>query len=365
LRLTLENIFDWIWYHPNPVKWLLWPFGVIYRVAAKRRRQQFQLGIKAVTTLPVPVIVVGNISVGGTGKTPFVIWLTTALKTRGYRVGIVSRGYGGTATEWPQQVLSASDPALVGDEPVLLARATGCPVVVGPDRVAAAQKLLITEEINVIVSDDGLQHYALNRSAEIAVVDGKRGLGNGFCLPAGPLREPAGRINEMDAVVVNGAGWGSEDVFRATVVAGCPYQVAGSGQKPLQEFRGATVHAVAGIANPVRFFDLLIAAGITVIPHPLPDHAKIDAATLDRDDSYPVMVTEKDAVKCQSFAHENVWGVPIELSFTPDDTERLMQRILVKLNTETNIKTGTETETETDIDTDTKIETETKTLGNS
>ena len=175
------RIFDWTWYHPNPLKWLLWPLGVFYRAAMGIRRVIFQVGIRPVTKLSLPVIVVGNITVGGAGKTPLVIWLAGELQSRGYRVGIVSRGYGGSAKEWPQRVHTNSDPALVGDEPVLLARATGCPVIVGPDRTAAAQSLAATGQVDVLLADDGLQHYALDRTMEIAVIDGERGLGNGFC----------------------------------------------------------------------------------------------------------------------------------------------------------------------------------------
>ncbi len=331
MRLILEPALDWIWYRPNLVKWLLWPLGNIYRVAMEIRRLQYRLGLKPVTTLPVPVIVVGNITVGGTGKTPLVIWLASELQARGYRVGIVSRGYGGSAADWPQQVRSTSDPLQVGDEPVLLARTTGCPVAVGPDRVAAAQMLLAAERVDVVLTDDGLQHHALNRTMEIIVVDGERGLGNGFFLPAGPLRESKSRIDDVDAVVVNGGSWGHDGDFRAQAEGQRLYQVAGPGQKSLGEFRGTKVHAVAGIANPTRFFDLLEKAGVDVLPHPLPDHVKLDATNLDFGDSLPIVVTEKDAVKCQSFAHENMWCVPIKLTFDARHGDRLMQRVLTNL----------------------------------
>ena len=333
MRLILERTLDWIWYRPNPVKWLLWPLGTLFRVAAELKRLAYRFGILSIARLPVPVIVVGNITVGGTGKTPFVIWLASELRTRGYRVGIVSRGYGGMAQSWPQSVAAASDPTLVGDEPVLLARATGCAVTVGPDRVAAAQALLAADRLDVILSDDGLQHHALGRTIEIAVVDGERGLGNGFCLPAGPLREPQRRIDCVDAVVANGGSWNRPGVFRAQPAAQRLYQVAGSGRKSLEEFRDTRVHAVAGIANPARFFDLLEAAGVDVLPHPLPDHARFDVASLEFGDSCPVLVTEKDAVKCRSFAHANVWCVPIKLEFGAEDRERLMQRVLGLLGT--------------------------------
>jgi len=328
VQLILMRITDAIWYGRNPVKWLLWPVGLLYGVVTEIRRRVYGLGIKSVTTLPVPVLVVGNLSVGGTGKTPVVIWLAGELQSRGYRVGIVSRGYGGDAEEWPQGVRTDSDPALVGDEPVLLARATGCPVVVGPDRVAAAQALISSERLDVVLADDGLQHYALGRTMEIAVVDGERGLGNGFCLPAGPLREFKARIADVDAVVVNGGSWGHAGVFRAQPVAQRLYQVRGSAQKSLEEFRDTEVHAVAGIGNPQRFFSLLEDADVDVLPSPLPDHAKLSSADLEFDDDRPVLVTEKDAVKCQRFARETVWCVPIKIVFDADDGDRLMRRVL-------------------------------------
>ncbi len=319
---------DWLWYRPNPLKWLLWPIGGIYGVVMEIRRLVYRLGMKPVTTLPLPVIVVGNLTVGGSGKTPVVIWLAGELKSCGYRVGIVSRGYGGNAENWPQRVSTASDPGLVGDEPVLIARATGCPVMVSPDRVAAAKALISSEQLDVLLADDGMQHYALDRTLAIAVVDGQRGLGDGFCLPAGPLREFKCRIADVDAIVVNGGSWGRAGVFRAQPAAQRLHQVAGSEQKLLAEFRNTEVHAVAGIGNPQRFFNLLEDAGVDVLPHPLPDHTKLTGAELDFDDARPVFVTEKDAVKCEGFARENVWCVPIKLEFDAEDGQRLMRRVL-------------------------------------
>ena len=328
MRLILERVLNWIWYRPNLAKWFLWPLGGIYRLAIEIRRLLYQLGLKATTTLSIPVIVVGNITVGGTGKTPFIIWLATELQTRGYRVSIISRGYGGKAENWPQHVDSSSDPQLVGDEPVLLARATGCLVVVAPDRVAAGQALIAKEQIDVILSDDGLQHYPLNRQLEIVVIDGERGFGNGLSLPAGPLREPKSRLGDVDIVIVNDGSWEHKGAFRTKIVAQPVYQIIGSRQKSLEGFRNTTVHAIAGIAHPSRFFDLLEAAGINVIRHPLPDHAKLDAATLAFGDDLPVFVTEKDAVKCQSICHENVWCVPVKLELDAENGDRLIQSIL-------------------------------------
>jgi tetraacyldisaccharide 4'-kinase len=286
--------------------------------------------LKAVE-LPVPVVVVGNVSVGGTGKTPFVIWLAAQLRQRNLRVGIVTRGYRGRAADWPRLVTPESDAREVGDEAVLLARRTACPVAAGPDRVAAAERLLEEHTVDVLLSDDGLQHYRLARRFEIAVVDGMRGMGNGLCLPAGPLREPVERINQVDAIVVNGGDWGHAGVFRATAVVTGVHRVKDGESRSLESFKGREVHAVAGIGNPQRFFDLLEDAGLEVIPHPLEDHADLDASQLEFDEPGPVLITEKDAVKCEDVAHDDVWCVVVDLQFDSDRTARLMRLIMGEL----------------------------------
>ena len=323
---------DRIWYGRSPCRWLLMPLGVCYRLMTDLRRLLYRWGIKSVTVLPVPVVVAGNLTVGGTGKTPLVIWLAEQLRQRGIRVGIVSRGYRGRAETWPQAVHRKSDPALVGDEAVLLARTTNCPVSVGPDRVKAAQALLVREQVDVLLADDGLQHHALGRIMEIVVVDGERGLGNGMCLPAGPLREGGDRLARASAVVVNGGDWRLDettgDIFRAAAIVQEVRRLTGPARKPLESFRGMAVHAVAAIGHPERFFRMLTAAGLQVIGHPLPDHSSIDAADLRFDDSKPVLVTEKDAVKCERLAHDGVWSVSIELSFQPDAAAALMNLVL-------------------------------------
>jgi tetraacyldisaccharide 4'-kinase len=272
-----------------------------------------------------PVIVVGNLTVGGTGKTPLVIWLVARLTERGYRPGIVCNGYRGQAESWPQRVTAESDPAEVGDEAVLLALKARCPVVAGPDRVAAVEELLKGGAVDVVVSDDGLQHYRMGRALEIAVVDGVRGLGNGLCLPAGPLREPASRLREVDAIVVNGGKWGHAGVFRAEVLATGVRQTATGTIKTLKEFEDHDVHAVAAIGHPDRFFELLTNHGLVVEPHPLPDHAPLDAESLSFDDDNPVFITEKDEVKCKGFAEDNVWCLVVELRLNEQDSERLLR----------------------------------------
>jgi len=327
-RPAVSRTLNAIWYGDSPLRWALFPLAAVYRSIAQLRRAAYLRNPTKAVELPVPVIVVGNVSVGGTGKTPFVIWLAGQLQERNLRVGIVTRGYRGTARDWPRVVDAKSDPHEVGDEPVLLARRTGCPVVAGPDRVAAAERLLAEHRLDAVISDDGLQHYRLGRRFEIAVVDGVRGMGNGLCLPAGPLREPAERINEVDAIVVNGGEWGHAGVFRAKAVVTSVYRVSSHEPRTLESFKGASVHAVAGIGNPQRFFDLLDEAGLDVMPHPLEDHAEIGPDQLTFDEPGAVLITEKDAVKCESIAHANVWCVVVDLAFDADKTARLMRLVL-------------------------------------
>ena len=317
-----------LWYGKSPLRWGLFPLALVYRTLAQLRRAAYRRELLKSVELPVPVIVVGNVSVGGTGKTPFVIWLAAELEKRNLRIGIVTRGYRGKARDWPRVVTATSDPLEVGDEPVLLARRTGCPVVAGPDRVAAAQRLLAEQRVDVLISDDGLQHYRLARRFEIAVVDGVRGMGNGLCLPAGPLREPAERIGEVDAIVVNGGDWGHAGVFRAQAVVTGVHRVTNREPRTLESFKGATVHAVAGIGNPERFFALLDEAGLDVLPHPLEDHAAIGPEQLTFEEPGAVLITEKDAVKCEAFAHANVWCVVVDLQFDADKTARMMRLVL-------------------------------------
>lgn len=327
-----SRVLNALWYGPNPARWLLWPAAAAYRLAAELRRTAYRRGWLRAVELPVAVIVVGNVTVGGTGKTPLIIWLAERLKQTGLRVGVITRGYRGTAAAWPQWVEAGSDPRLVGDEPVLLARRTGCPVVAGPDRVAAGRHLLERAAVDVLLSDDGLQHYRLARRLEIAVVDGVRGLGNGLCLPAGPLREPAKRLNAVDAIVVNGGDWGHAGVFRAAAVVKRVWQVAGGAERSLASFAKEPVHAVAGIGHPQRFFDLLQDAGLDVLPHALDDHATMTAEMLKFDEPGPVLITEKDAVKCAQIAHADVWAVAIDLVFEANAATRLLRLLTRELH---------------------------------
>lgn len=317
----LERWFLEHWYRPEPIIWLR-PLEALFRLVTAMRRLAYRAGLLKSESCGVPVVVVGNITVGGTGKTPLVLHLAQCLQHRGIRVGIVSRGYGGSETV--QRVSAESNPADVGDEPLLLARRSGVPVWIGADRLAACREL-VAAGVQCILSDDGLQHYRLTRDAEIVVIDGQRGLGNGACIPAGPLRESAARLREVEMVVVNG---NPEGKYPGALVMDLEPEgvlsVNGLGERrSLDSFAGKTVHALAGIGNPERFFDSLRQRKINVLPSPLPDHSTILPADLDFGDGYEILMTEKDAVKCQEFAGSNAWYVPITAQFTDSDQARL------------------------------------------
>jgi tetraacyldisaccharide 4'-kinase len=303
---------DEYWWDRNGIAFLLLPLSWLFCLVVVVRKIAYRLGIIQSTRLPVPVIVVGNISVGGTGKTPLVIWIARYLKSKGYKPGIISRGYGGQASSWPQQVREGSDPVTVGDEAILIANHTGCPMCVGPDRAEAGRALVENTDCDIVISDDGMQHYGLQRDIEIAVIDGERGLGNGFCLPAGPLRERPKRLAEVDMVVANGPTGRRQ--FRMQLRQIKAINLADSElEKPLSDFVGKEpVHVVAGIGNPERFFSQLENAGIRIIRHPFPDHHLFSSDDIPSDDGRPVLMTEKDAVKCCRFAESRHWLIRIE-----------------------------------------------------
>ena len=300
-----------LWYGNNPLAWLLLPFSLLFWVVSSVRRLLYVLHLKKVHRFPVPLIVVGNITVGGTGKTPLVVWLCGHLEELGYRPGIVARGYGGRASHWPQQVRPDSDPVMAGDEAVLLARLTGRPVCVGPDRPEAVRELLEYTDCDIVVSDDGLQHYAMGRDMEIVVVDGERGLGNEFLLPAGPLRELPGRLRQADLVISNGSWWDSIPIMKIADPVVLPLLDLTEEPQPLTRAEGEKVHAVAGTGNPRRFFTLLEQCGLEIIPHAFPDHYDYRREDLQFDDELPVLMTEKDAVKYARFATDRHWLVRI------------------------------------------------------
>lgn len=319
------------WYRVTPVSIMLLPLGWLYCRLMAFRRWLFRVGIFSPVSLSVPVIVVGNLTVGGTGKTPLVIWLAGFLRAKGLRPGIVLRGYGGSAVDWPLAVTPQFDPDVVGDEAVMLARQSACPVAADPDRVRGSEFLAREHQCNVIVSDDGLQHLRLARNIEIAVIDGKRRFGNGYCLPAGPLREPVSRLRDVTLRVTNGSPLPGEmgmelvDTGLCRVNAPDTYATVGS-------FRGGAIHAVAGIGHPARFFAHLRALGLTIIEHPFPDHYRFRPVDIRFSDNLPVIMTQKDAVKCERFAGDHVWYLAVEAKPDPrvgDEVWRQLKEMLL------------------------------------
>ncbi|RMF16476.1 MAG: tetraacyldisaccharide 4'-kinase [Gammaproteobacteria bacterium] len=304
--MTLETHLNQRWYGRPGWLWVLWPLEGVFRLLTRWRRKR--LTRKAVR-LPVPVLIVGNITVGGTGKSPLVAALARHLTERGLKVGIVSRGYGG-AGPYPA-LANEGDVGRCGDEPVMLARMTGVPVCVSPNRVQAARELLKQGGIDIILSDDGLQHYALGRDLEIVVLDAQRKLGNGHCLPMGPLREPAERLNEVDFRVWNG---GNESCDWPMKLKPVGWLRATDGQSfPLEHLEADQVHAVAAIGHPERFFSTLAALPSIgrIQRHVFPDHHPFQSGDLP-DTCEPVVMTMKDAVKCQKFAGNNTWALKVE-----------------------------------------------------
>ncbi len=317
------------WYGKSFISLALSPLSWIYCLLALLRRQLYRLQIFHSIQLPVPVIVIGNITVGGTGKTPLVLWLAGFLLGKGYRPGIVTRGYRGNVRDWPILVQADSDPGQVGDEPLLLARLSAAPVMAGVDRVRAARRLVREHGCDVIVSDDGLQHYHLRRDVEIAVIDGSRRFGNGRCLPAGPLREPMSRLRSVDACITQGTpppdGWGMRLEEKGFHRLDAPGQAVS-----VDVFRGRPVHAVAGIGRPERFFDQLRGLGLQVIEHPFPDHHRFHEKDLSFGDDYEIIMTQKDAVKCERFSTPRIWYLAVEARVDPRLGELVLQRMKEK-----------------------------------
>jgi tetraacyldisaccharide 4'-kinase len=335
----VEQRLTQLWYQERPRPSLLQPLGWLYGALMRVRRRAYASGWLRAAQAGVPVVVVGNFTVGGTGKTPLTIWLAQQLKGRGFSVGLVSRGYGRHGSGAARAVGAQSDWRDVGDEPLILARRTGCPTVVASDRATGA-RLLAARGVNLVLADDGLQHLQLARACEIVVVDGARGFGNGRVLPAGPLREPLIRPVSADAVVVNGAAEHASLARWLTPGQALSMRLVAQealcldGTRPprtLESFRGARVHAVAGIGNPPRFFRELRSRGLEVLEHAYPDHHAFSAEELAFADQLPVLMTEKDAVKCARFANARLWYVPVAAQFSDADARELLSRVLAKL----------------------------------
>ena len=303
-----------LWYTKNFTSTLLLPLSWLFRLVASSRNIIRKKNSLNVELKDLYIIVVGNLTVGGAGKTPLVSYLALRCRSENLKVGIIMRGYkrnDGTLIE----VLSDSAVETVGDEALMLKQQTACPVAIAVNRCEAAKYLNEKYNLDVIISDDGLQHYQLPRNLEIVVVDGEREFGNSRCLPAGPLREPVSRLKNTDLIVCNGENDNYEYQYHSTFDK--VFSLAdNTNSKALNFFCDTTVHALAGIGYPNRFFTMLEDAGLQIIMHPFPDHHRYNRSDLEFNDDLPILMTEKDAVKCRQFAKENTWFVP--LTITPN-----------------------------------------------
>jgi len=325
------------WQSINVFSLLLWPVSIFFCFLASIRRAFYQYKLISSYRSPVPVIVVGNISVGGNGKTPLVIHLVETLRQKGFRPGVVSRGYGAQnpLLKDNQQVSvnTEKNVQLFGDEPWLIAKRTQAPVVIGANRSKAVEYLIKDYDCNIVISDDGMQHYAMQRDIEICVIDGQQLFGNRFCLPAGPLREKVSRLKSVDLLIFNGVDQKpSLNIDTPHSFMQLSFQQVhplnnSEKTRPIESFVGLTVHAIAGIGNPERFFSQLKKYQIEVIEHSFDDHHDFNAEELCFSDNLPVVMTEKDAVKCRDFNLENVWYIPVTAELTDDIVERIIASI--------------------------------------
>jgi len=301
------------WYTGHPALVLLRPLEWLYRRVTHRRRARFLAGEGEIYRAPLPVVVVGNITVGGTGKTPLILWLIEHCRQRGLKVGVVSRGYGAKPPQLPWRVRADQTASEAGDEPLLIVQRSGVPMMIDPDRGRAVRALLAEESLDLVLCDDGLQHYRLARDLELVLIDAARGLGNRRCLPAGPLREPAERLERVDALLYNGAVSDPGDGYGFALRPRELVNVRSGERRPLNHFApGQQVHAVAGIGNPQRFFVTLEALHWQPVPHAFADHAQYSAEVLSFTPPLPLLMTEKDAVKCRAFAADDWWYLAVD-----------------------------------------------------
>ncbi len=312
-RSDLEWRLQALWYDGSWFYRLLLPLSWLYCGLSRLRRIVYRIGLRRSTALGCRVVVIGNLVAGGSGKTPLVIALAKTLQNHGLRVGILCSGYHGRSKHWPVAVRADSDPVEVGDEAVLIAQKTGLPVMAGPRRVDAGKALLRETPCDVLLCDDGLQHYALRRDIEIVVIDAERGYGNGACLPAGPLREPHERVQTADAVVALGGPFAGATTVMHYVGSETCKLLDPQHCYRLDAFAGQVVHAVAGIGYPQRFFRQLLDAGLSLEAHAFDDHHLFTPQDLAFAGGGPVLMTEKDAVKCRPFARPDWWVVPVEV----------------------------------------------------
>lgn len=324
LKQLVTNLIEKSWFGKAKWTYVLFPFSGLFWLISFFRRKAYQIGLLQTHVLPVPIIVVGNISVGGNGKTPLVIRLADLLKQQGYRPGVLSRGYGGNAPRYPFSVDADALPAEVGDEPVLMRQRLSCPVVIDPNRTRGAKYLIESHQCNVIVCDDGMQHYALDRDLEIAVIDGERRNGNGWVLPVGPLREGAWRLSQVDYVVVNG-GSAQQNEHLMGLEAGQLINVKYPSQsKGLGQLHKAVV-GLAGIGHPQRFYRFLSQRQVKLKQClSFPDHYQFNESDIPND---TVIMTEKDAVKCRQFAHDDCWYLPVSAKLTAQFESSFLEKV--------------------------------------
>lgn len=318
-----------IWSGDNKLYWLLIPFSIIYGIVVFIRKAMYKLRIFKSWKAPVPVIIVGNLSVGGNGKTPVVVYLVEQLLARGYRVGVVSRGYGGKSSSYPVIVTKDTPAHIVGDEPVLVYQRTGVPFAVAPKRSDAVKALLTSYPIDIIITDDGLQHYSLKRDIEIVVVDGKRDFGNGWYLPAGPMRESISRLNHIDYLIINGeSNKAYTNAYSMELVPNEAINLLTKERKPISQL--ANICAMAGIGDPNRFFTMLKKQHVDLVNTvSYMDHQSYSKEQLLKlaNPSQILLMTEKDAVKCEEFAQSNWWYLPINAVLPAQFIENLLDKI--------------------------------------
>jgi tetraacyldisaccharide 4'-kinase len=319
------------WYESSFIVWLLLPLSWLYCFVTVVRRKLYQLKFIKSYSVRVPVVIIGNIVAGGTGKTPLLISLCEYIQKHGFKPGVVSRGYGGSVSG-VKQVRENDSARLVGDEPLMIYQRTKVPVVIGADRVAAVNYLLTNNQCDIVLSDDGLQHYRLKRDFEIAVIDANRKFGNGFCLPAGPLRERVSRLNDVDMVVYNGVGEKtSSECFYTLQIVSLNKLHGGEGGS-LSSFTQKPVHVVAGIGNPARFFKQLRQNSVDVIEHAFADHHAYQQDDFSGWDKDCIIMTEKDAVKCRHLSLPDAWFVTVEANFSEMLESQLSSTLLPLLN---------------------------------
>ncbi|WIO44715.1 tetraacyldisaccharide 4'-kinase [Klebsiella electrica] len=317
-----------IWSGESPVWRLLLPLSWLYGLVSGLIRLSYRLGLKKAWRAPVPVAVVGNLTAGGNGKTPVVIWLVEQLRQRGIRVGVVSRGYGGKAASYPLLLSKQTSTAEAGDEPVLIFQRTGAPVAVSPERREAVQALLHAHDLQLIITDDGLQHYKLARDKEIVVIDGERRFGNGWWLPAGPMRERASRLRSVDAIIVNG-GVAQAGEIPMRLQPGLAINLRSGERRDVASFDN--VVAMAGIGHPPRFFATLKSCGVLPVKTvALADHQALTQASVSAlaNPQQTLLMTEKDAVKCRGFAEANWWYLPVDAIMTDERAQQLLTELV-------------------------------------